>query len=359
MSTEQTSVREVGRERCIEELDTRKRKRGAKVLGMRALGNLSVHAGGIPLTTVGMSTVLSRSILRRGLSRSVAFWLVAAPLAFGTLTVVAQRQDTTFQAGRFWAATGGGVAIMGGSLIGLNSAWYAEYDRQAFHGFNDGAEWLQTDKGGHVFSSYWIGRWAQGLMTYSGVPERPGAWVGAATAMVFLGGIEVLDGYSAGWGFSGWDIAANAVGAGVFLGQELAWGQQRIKLKYSVWSSPYAERRPELLGSSFGERVLKDYNGQTLWGTLAWGGLHREPVPWGWLGISVGHGADGMITAEATPGDGRARQIFLSLDVDLERIPTQSRALRTVFFLLNCLKVPAPAIEFRSTGRVLAHGLYY
>jgi hypothetical protein len=108
-------------------------------------------------------------------------------------------------------------------------------------------------KGGHVFSSYWIGRWAQGLMTYSGVPERPGAWVGAATAMVFLGGIEVLDGYSAGWGFSGWDIAANAVGAGVFLGQELAWGQQRIKLKYSVWSSPYAERRPELLGSSFGE----------------------------------------------------------------------------------------------------------
>ncbi|MBK8341651.1 MAG: DUF2279 domain-containing protein [Flavobacteriales bacterium] len=275
--------------------------------------------------------------------RFVAFWLVAMSFFPGSL-LLAQRQDTTFHPGRFWAVTGGGVAIMGGSLVGLNSAWYAEYDRQAFHGFNDGAEWLQTDKGGHVFSSYWIGRWAQGLMSFSGVPEHP-APAGAVTAMVFLGGIELLDGYLDGWGFSGWDIAANTVGAGVFLGQDLSWAQQQLKLKYSVWSSPFPAQRPELLGASFGERILKDYNGQTLWATLAWGGLHRDPVPFGWLGIGVGHGADGMITAEAVSGDGRFR--------------TRSKALRTVFFLLNCLKVPAPAIEFRSTGRVLVHGLHY
>lgn len=355
---EQTSALKEKYGRCIEGLAPGIPDRAAKVLGMRALGNFSVGLGGIPLTTVGMSTGTGRLNNRRMPPRFVACWFFLMFLAQGSL-VMAQRQDTAFHPGRFWAVTGGGMAVMGGSLIGLNSAWYAEYDRQAFHGFNDGDEWLQTDKGGHVFSSYWIGRWANGLMSYSGVRRRAGAWVGAATAMVFLGGIEMLDGYSAGWGFSGWDLAANTVGAGVFLGQELAWGQQRVKLKYSVWSSQFASRRPELLGTSFGERVLKDYNGQTLWATLAWGGLHRAPVRWGWLGISVGHGADGMITAEAVPGDDRFRQIFLSLDVDLERIRTRSAALRTVFFLLNCLKVPAPAIEFRSTGRVLVHGLYY
>jgi hypothetical protein len=47
------------------------------------------------------------------------------------------------------------------------------------------------------------------------------------------------------------------------------------------------------------------------------------------------------------------------LDVDLQRIPTRSKVLRTTFFLLNCIKVPAPTLEYRSSGEWVGHWLYF
>jgi hypothetical protein len=55
----------------------------------------------------------------------------------------------------------------------------------------------------------------------------------------------------------------------------------------------------------------------------------------------------------------RYRRIFLSLDVDLTRIPVRDRRLKTLFSLLNIVKVPAPAIEWDTRGRLRAHGLYF
>ncbi len=248
---------------------------------------------------------------------------------------------------------------MAGSLIALDAAWYAQYERSSFHGFDDGREWMQMDKAGHLFSSYWIGRWGQGLMHYGGLSRRRAAWVGAATSLVFLGGVEVMDGYSRGWGFSGWDMLANIAGAGLFLGQELAWGGQRFKLKYSAWPGPIAAERPELLGSNVPEQLLKDYNSMTLWMTLPWGAVRQGDARLGWLGVAVGHAAEGMRTAEPVLGDPRLRRILLAVDVDLERIPVRGKAWRTVLFLLNCIKLPSPALEWRSDGRVLVHGLYF
>ncbi|MCC6576387.1 MAG: DUF2279 domain-containing protein [Flavobacteriales bacterium] len=249
--------------------------------------------------------------------------------------------------------------MVAGSLIGLNEAWYAQHERGRFHGFDDGSEWLQMDKAGHLFSSYWIGRWGQGTLHTAGVTRRRAAWGGVGTALVFLSGVEVLDGFSTAWGFSGWDMVANAAGAGLFLGQELGWGQQRVKLKYSVWPSPYADERPDVLGRSVAEQMIKDYNAQTIWLTTAWGGWTRTPGPLDWLGLALGHGGDGMRTAEALPGDGRYRQLVLAMDVDLERIPVRGKGWRTVLFLLNCIKLPSPAVEWRSNGRILLHGLYF
>lgn len=296
--------------------------------------------------------------LGRPCSRST--WLLVLLFVCGRSAAQMAAPDSSFlHRGRFAAVTAAGAAVMAGSLIGLNEAWYAHYERGPFHGFNDGAEWSQMDKAGHVFSSYWIGRWGQGLMRTAGVPQRQAAWVGVGTSLVFLTGVEVLDGFSTGWGFSGWDMVANAAGAGLFLGQELGWGEQRIKVKYSVWPGPYAAQRPELLGSSLVEQVLKDYNAQTIWLTLSFGALRRRSSGWDWLGLALGHGGDGMLTAEATAGDGRYRQVFLALDVDLERIPVRGKGWRTVLFLLNCIKLPSPAIEWRSNGRVMVHGLYF
>ena len=71
-------------------------------------------------------------------------------------------------------------------------------------------------------------------------------------------GVEVLDGTSSGWGFSGWDMVANTAGAGLFIGQDIGWGEQRLRLKLSSHLTDYAAMRPELLGEAPAERVLKD-----------------------------------------------------------------------------------------------------
>ncbi|MEJ6491389.1 MAG: hypothetical protein QNL60_02870 [Flavobacteriales bacterium] len=58
-------------------------------------------------------------------------------------------------------------------------------------------------------------------------------------------------------------MGANALGSGLFLGHHLLWKEQRIVLKFSSHPTEFAKYRPEVLGSSYPERLLKDYNGQT------------------------------------------------------------------------------------------------
>ena len=42
----------------------------------------------------------------------------------------------------------------------------------------------------------------------------------------------------------------------------------------------------------------------------------------------------------------RFRQYYLAPDIDLTRIKTRNKFLRTTFFILNSVKFPAPSIEF-------------
>lgn len=53
------------------------------------------------------------------------------------------------------------------------------------------------------------------------------------------------------------------------------------------------------------------------------------------------------------------RQYYLSLDIDFRRIPTRRKGLKTLFFLLNTLKVPAPALEFNRKQGWKGHWLYF
>ncbi len=264
-----------------------------------------------------------------------------------------------------WTGAGSG-AVATGTFVALDRAWYAEYPRSSFHFFNDGDEWLQMDKGGHIFNAYTLGSWGQALAGLCNVERRTGAWIGSSMAMLFLTGVEVLDGTSEQWGFSWWDMAANTAGTGVFLGQELLWNEQRIRVKLSARMTEYAEMRPELLGSTPAERILKDYNGLTYWvsGNLERFHPHGRLPPW--LNMAFGYSAEGMITAfppasaDALGGDiPRVRRYFLSPDIDLTRIRTRSKVLRTLLFMANSIKVPMPTLEYRSNGRWRGHWLYF
>ncbi|MGV9012010.1 MAG: DUF2279 domain-containing protein [Flavobacteriales bacterium] len=258
--------------------------------------------------------------------------------------------------GRAWAVAGGTVAFAAGSLIALDQTWYVGYERTAFHGFDDGNEWFQVDKLGHANSTYQLGRAGQAAFRWAGFSRTASTWLGGSVGLLYLTGIEYLDGYSSAWGFSGWDMVANGAGTGLFIGQQLGWNEQRILLKWSAHPTDFAAQRPKVLGSTIPERLLKDYNGSTVWlsanpNSFGWKGM---PV---WLNFSVGMGAEGMLHAEGDPG--AYRQWYLAPDVAFSRIPTKSKFVHTVFFLLDALKMPAPTLELRSTGGIRGHWLYF
>ncbi len=256
-----------------------------------------------------------------------------------------------------------GAGILGSYYL-LDRAWYAGHERAPLHVFDDSGEWLQMDKAGHFFSAYTIGNWGHALFDRCGMQESNSILIGGSLGSVFLLGVEVLDGTSERWGFSWSDMAANLAGSGFFIGQQLLWDEQRIAVKLSAHTTQYAKQRPALLGEDLAERILKDYNGQTIWLSANIDRTTGIDVP-PWLNLAIGYGIDGLISAhpmEPIPGVfgyDRTRQFYVSPDIDLTRIKVGSRFLRTIFFILNGVKIPAPAIEFRSNGKVTGHWLYF
>lgn len=255
---------------------------------------------------------------------------------------------------------------MGGAIALLDQAWYAEFDRGPLQAFNDGDEWLQMDKAGHVFSAYTLGAWGHALLDRCRPGDRKAMWYGAGSGLAFLTAVEILDGTSEAWGFSWWDMVANVAGTGLYIGQEQAWGEQRVRLKMSARYTEYAALRPDLLGEGPAERLLKDYNGMTFWLSANPSSFRNGDGHLPWLNVALGYGAEGMITASPPNGPNdlggellRQRRFFLSPDIDLSRIPTRSKAVRTILFILNSIKVPAPALEITGQGRVRGHWIYF
>ena len=253
-----------------------------------------------------------------------------------------------------------------GTLIGLNQLWYAEYPKSNFHFINDNSEWLQMDKAGHVFSSYHLGRFGAEMLEWSGTSKKNQLLYGAGLGFAFLTAVEVLDGYSAEWGASSGDILANATGTALYVSQELIWKEQRITPKFSFNTTKYANYRPEVLGSSISEQVLKDYNGQTYWLSVNLYSFAKDSKIPKWVNVALGYGAEGMITGRnenrttySTSNPQRFRQFYLSLDVDLTKIKTNSHFLKTVFSVFNTIKIPAPTIELVRFNEVKYHLIYF
>ena len=258
------------------------------------------------------------------------------------------------------------VKISAGVLIGLNQLWYADYAHSDFHTINDNSEWLQMDKAGHVFSSYHLGSFGKNAWQWSGASRRSQLLYGSTLGFVFLSAVEVMDGYSSKWGFSSGDMIANASGTALFVSQELLWKEQRIVPKFSFHTTPYASARPNVLGNSLGEQILKDYNGQTYWLSVNVHSFFKQSKIPKWLNVAVGYGAAGMLTGDDEfvntvflPESERTRQFYFSFDADLTKIETKSHTLKTIFSVFNTIKIPAPTIEIRDSGEFRFHGLYF
>lgn len=257
-----------------------------------------------------------------------------------------------------------GVGGTASSYYLLNELWYKDYPRSKMHSFNDNDEWLQMDKAGHFTTSYYLGSIGYHAFKYAGFSENASLWIGGNTGLIYLTGIELLDGKSAQWGFSWGDEIANSTGALLFILQQKFWKEQRIVMKFSYTNSPYAMLNSDQLGRNFQQRLLKDYNGQTYWTSYNISSFLADDAGFPkWLNIAMGYGATQMTTAKNTVDSvnnfQRTREFYLSFDADLNRVRWPRKWMKTTARILSFIKIPSPTFEMRSDGKVKMHALFF
>jgi uncharacterized protein YfiM (DUF2279 family) len=272
-------------------------------------------------------------------------------LAFSVPRSTTNEQPSTKKK-RIKLLAAGNLIAYTGSMTALYQIWYKDYPQTHFHFFNDNHEWQQVDKVGHAFSAYTASRASMEMWRWAGLKRNQRIWIGGMSGAFYQTVIETLDGFSAEWGWSWGDFGANMFGSGMLVSQELG------------------KRANELYGKSLGERMFKDYNAQTLWLSANLRSFFKKSTLPSWLNIAVGYGADGMYGGDDntwTDKTGlfhdrtdiqRYRQFYLSPDIDLTRIKTKSKPLKVALFVLNCFKIPAPALEL-SQGKLKGHWIHY
>ena len=251
-----------------------------------------------------------------------------------------------------------------GAMIALSNTWYKESDRTKFHFFNDNHEWKQLDKAGHFWGSFHESRLGVDALKAAQVPTKKAIIYGSLLGFILQSPIELLDGYATDYGASVGDLGANAAGSLAVMAQQLTWGELRFRPKYSFHRTRFADQRPAVLGSTFAEQLLKDYNGQTYWlaGDVAAFLPPQSRYP-KWLNVALGYGAEQMVYGQPTDnkqnGFNAYRQYYLALDINLLHIPTRHKWLRYVFYVINTVHLPAPAVEYNRKKGLLFHPLYF
>lgn len=289
--------------------------------------------------------------------------------AVETIHVQGQAGPDTVNRCRLIGVSATAGALYAGSMVGLYQLWYADYPKSGFHTFNDCGQWMHMDKIGHATSAYWVGRIGYESLRWSGVNNKKATWYGGTWGLLYLTSVELFDGFSEEWGFSWCDMAANTIGAGLFIGQQLLFEEQPLTIKFSFHPTEYADYRPDLLGENFIQQMMKDYNGQTYWISANISSFllpgNRFPR---WLCVSFGYSAEGMLGAKSNPAEyngeplprfERYPQFFLSLDADLTRIRTNNKTVRLLLNMIGFIKIPFPALEFNRMDKIKGHWIYY
>jgi hypothetical protein len=255
------------------------------------------------------------------------------------------------------------VVAYAANFASLYYFWYKDYPSDNFHFFDDNGEYLQVDKASHFYATYLFGNINMQMWKWAGASKKKYIWLGATSGLAYETVIEVMDGFSKKWGFSWGDYIANIGGTSLLVGQELLWNEQRILVKYSThhetYSNPDLERfAARIYGKKVVDRMFKNYNPQTYWLSANLKSFFKKSNLPDWLNIAVGYGAENIIGAyhnatldingvETLADDiyPRYRQWYLAPDIDLTKIKTKNKLLKTALFLLNSFKFPTPSLE--------------
>ena len=242
-----------------------------------------------------------------------------------------------------------------GGIIQLNKIFNKDHFSTNCTFINDNSTCLQMDKAAHIFTSYQIGNMSYNLLNWAGVSKKNKLIYGAGMGFVFLTTAEVIDGFSKDSNASYGDIVANAGGTSLFVFQDLLWDEQRIVPKFSFHSSRFVSSNIKTMKT----QIESEFDGQTFWLSANIQSFFKKSKVPKFLNIAFGYGVENLDNSTLNTNVEPYRQLFLSLDVDLTRIKTNSHLLKTLFSVFNTIKVPAPTIEFSRNNQLKWHFIYF
>lgn len=233
-----------------------------------------------------------------------------------------------------------GAATATGFIYGhvLQSNIWWKGARSDFH-FEWTHDWnysLGADKLGHVFFPYLTAHTYDHLFRWAGLDSTTAVWSAASLAFSYQTYTEIRDGFSAAWGFSWGDVAANAIGAGLPIAQRYSPALRLFEYKISFYPS-------ERFRAGANAAIIDDYES-----THHWLALHMADVlPESWranypafIDLAIGHGVRELDDA----GGGR-HELYLALDWNLDRLPGDWWGWNLIRHALRHYHLPSPAVR--------------
>ncbi len=206
-------------------------------------------------------------------------------------------------------STGFAVVYVGGLGL-LSFLWYRQQRRSRFHFFDDNPEWQQMDKFGHAYTSFYLSDLVYKMLCYGGLDKKNALQYSAWSGALLMTPIEILDGFSDGYGASWGDELANFAGSAFFLWQQKQFGEIRLQPQFFFRPTEFAKLRPQLLGKNLAEQWLKDYNGQIYW--LKMENKFFSPM----LGYGAGNMIYGRPEQNIAAGFVPYRELYVGIEVD-------------------------------------------
>jgi hypothetical protein len=242
---------------------------------------------------------------------------------------------------------GGATAILiTAHLQNYNSWWKGTLG--SFHLSVDDAPPLGADKCGHFLFSYYSADLLGRSLRWSGIEPLRAAIYGSAFAFTLQLYVEIEDGFHPDIGFSFGDITANT------LGSAYAFLQQKYPALNAVSPKWSASPSTRYLRHEY-RTIWDDYESQNYWLSFNLNDLTGNRLPSffpSFLNIAVGYG----VTNLDLKGSGD-REIYLSLDIDVTKLPGNGDFLASLKHILNYVHFPAPTV--RLTPTIIGYGLRF
>ena len=187
-------------------------------------------------------------------------------------------------------------------------------------------------------------------LLWAGYDEQDAALYGAATSLAFMTSMKIEDGHINYLGFDRVDELANVLGAGYPLAQYyVPWLKSFTPKGSYVASSNTVVASQQTLPS-----FLEDHEGQKFWMGITVHDLLPKNFQDYWpsiIGLAAGCTVRGLNTPHSY------HETIIALDLDLRKLPGDSKFLKTMWEMLNYIHLPMPAV--RVSQSAIWYGLYF